>query len=98
MSVERLPDFALDDGRPLGREFAALGLGSYREAACYVRSLPYGRNTDRSDWRLVLTRIIHEQNEGCLSVRGQGWPVVSASLRTRYRRSASVAASSSAWR
>jgi hypothetical protein len=54
MSVERLPDFALDDGRPLGREFAALGLGSYREAARYVRSLPYGRNTDRSDWRLVL--------------------------------------------
>lgn len=54
MSVERLPDFALDDGRSLGREFAALGLGSYREAARYVRSLPYGRNTDRSDWRLVL--------------------------------------------
>src|SRR5919112_5265140 len=54
MSLERLPDFALDDGRPLGREFAALGLGSYREAARYVRSLPYGRNTDRSDWRLVL--------------------------------------------
>jgi hypothetical protein len=54
MSVERLPDFALDDGRPLGREFAALGLGSYREAARYVRTLPYGRNTDRSDWRLVL--------------------------------------------
>jgi hypothetical protein len=60
MKVERLPDFALDDERPLGREFAALGLGSYREAARYVRSLPYGRNTDRSDWRLVLTRIIHE--------------------------------------
>jgi hypothetical protein len=54
MSVERLPDFALDDGRSLGREFAALGLGSYREAARYVRSLPYGKNTDRSDWRLVL--------------------------------------------
>ena len=28
MSVERLPDFALDDGRPLGQEFAALGIGS----------------------------------------------------------------------
>src|SRR5918994_2796489 len=38
MSVEHLPDFALDDRRPLGREFAALGLGSYREAARYVRS------------------------------------------------------------
>src|SRR5215211_5446739 len=95
---ERRASTGLRARRPLGREFAALGLGSYREAARYVRSLPYGRNTDRSDWLLVLTRIIHEQNEGCLSVRGQGWPVVSASLRTRYRRSASVAASSSAWR
>ena len=37
-------------------------------------------------------------NEGYLSARGQGWPVVSASLRARYRCSASVAASSSAWR
>ena len=45
-----------------------------------------------------LARIIREQNEGCLSARGQGWPVVSASLRARYRCSASVAASSSAWR
>ena len=64
MSVERLPDFALDDGRPLGREFAALRLGNYREAARYVRSLPYGRNTDRSDWRLVLKeeawRLLHQ--------------------------------------
>jgi glutaryl-CoA dehydrogenase len=47
---------------------------------------------------LKATGIIYEQNEGCLSARGQGWPVVSASLRARYRRSASVAASSSAWR
>jgi hypothetical protein len=30
-----------------------------------------------------LAWIIHEQNEGCLSARGQGWPVVSASLRAR---------------
>lgn len=54
MSVERLPDFALDAGQPLGREFAALGFGCYRDAARHVRSLPYGRNSDRSDWRLVL--------------------------------------------
>jgi hypothetical protein len=45
MSVERLPDFALDDGRPLGREFAALGLGSYREAA--LRALPTLRQEHR---------------------------------------------------
>jgi hypothetical protein len=47
---------------------------------------------------LLRSWIIHEQNEGCLSARSQGWPVVSASLRARYRCSASVAASSSAWR
>ena len=30
-----------------------------------------------------LAQIMHEQNEGCLSARSQGWPVVSASLRAR---------------
>jgi hypothetical protein len=54
MGVGRLPNFPLDAGRPLGREFAALGLCSYRDAARHVHSLPYGRNSDRSDWRLVL--------------------------------------------
>ena len=54
LGVGGLPGFVLDAGRPLGRKFAALGLGGYREAARYVRSLPYGRNSDRADWRLVL--------------------------------------------
>ena len=54
MSVGRLPDFALDASRPLGAKFAALGIRDYRAAARHVRSLPYGRNSDRSDWRLVL--------------------------------------------
>ena len=54
MSVGRLPDFALDASRPLGGRFAALGIRDYRAAARHVRSLPYGRNSDRSDWRLVL--------------------------------------------
>jgi hypothetical protein len=54
MSVGRLPNFPLDAGRPLGREFAALGLCGYRDAARHVHSLPYGRNSDRSDWRLIL--------------------------------------------
>lgn len=54
MSVGRLPDFALDALRPLGGSFAALGIRDYRAAARHVRSLPYGRNSDRSDWRLVL--------------------------------------------
>lgn len=54
MGFGRLPAFFLDTGRPLGGEFAGLGLGGYRDAARHVRSLPYGRNSDRSDWRLVL--------------------------------------------
>ena len=54
MSVGRLPDFALNASRPLGGRFAALGIRDYRGAARYVRSLPYGRNSDRSDWLLVL--------------------------------------------
>ena len=54
MSVEVLPDFALDASRPLGARFAALGIRDYRGAAQHARSLPYGRNSDRSDWRLVL--------------------------------------------
>jgi Transglutaminase-like superfamily len=62
--VEGLPSFALDFGRPLGRRFAALGLGGYREAAAHVRRLPYGRNSDRSDWRLVL-----EEGRGTCSTK-----------------------------
>ena len=54
MSVGRLPDFALDASRPLGARFAALGILDYRGATRYVRSLPYGRNSDRSDWLLIL--------------------------------------------
>jgi hypothetical protein len=54
MSIRRLPDFALDDSPPLGARFAALGILDYRGAARHVRSLPYGRNSDRSDWMLVL--------------------------------------------
>jgi hypothetical protein len=54
VSVGRLPDFALNASRPLGGRFAALGIRDYRGAARYVRSLPYGRNSDRSDWLLVL--------------------------------------------
>ena len=54
MGVERLPDFALDAFGEVGRRFAALGITGYRDAARYVLRLPYGRTSDRSDWRLVL--------------------------------------------
>jgi hypothetical protein len=54
MGVERLPDFSLDAFGEVGRRFAALGITGYRDAARYVLRLPYGRTSDRSDWRLVL--------------------------------------------
>ena len=54
MSAGRLPDFALDAAHPLGGRFASLGIRAYRDAASHVHLLPYGRNSDRSDWRLVL--------------------------------------------
>jgi hypothetical protein len=59
-----LPNVALHTERPLGRRFAALGLGHYREAARYVRNLPYGRNSERSEWRLVL-----EERRGTCSTK-----------------------------
>ena len=64
LGIEGLPSFALDAGRPLGRRFAALGLGDYRGAAGHVRSLPYGRTSDRSDCRLVL-----EEGRGTCSTK-----------------------------
>ena len=64
LSIERLPNVTLHAERPLGRRFAALGLGDYREAARHVRNLPYGRNSDRSEWRLVL-----EEGRGTCSTK-----------------------------
>ena len=64
LSIERLPSVALHAERPLGRRFAALGLSEYREAARHVRNLPYGRNSDRSEWRLVL-----EERRGTCSTK-----------------------------
>jgi hypothetical protein len=64
LSIERLPNVALHAERPLGRRFAALGLGDYCEAVRHVRNLPYGRNSDRSEWRLVL-----EEGRGTCSTK-----------------------------
>ena len=41
-----------------------MGISDYVEAARHVRSLPYGRNSDRSDWRLVL-----EEGRGTCSTK-----------------------------
>lgn len=64
MSVEKLPGFRLETFGPVGSRFRAVGVEDFREAAAYVRDLPYGRNSDRSDWGLVLA-----ENRGTCSTK-----------------------------
>lgn len=64
MSVEKLPGFRLERSGHLGTRFRALGIEDFRQAAAYVRDLPYGRNSDRSDWGLVLA-----ENRGTCSTK-----------------------------
>lgn len=54
MTLNDLPEFSLSGSGELARRFRVLGIDGYRAAARYVRELPYGRNSDRSDYRLVL--------------------------------------------
>ena len=49
-----MPNFALADGACLGAWFVALGREDYHAAALHVRRLPYGRNSRRADYGLVL--------------------------------------------
>ena len=53
MNLDYLPDFLLGP-TGLAEGFAALGIRDYRAAARHVWELPYGRNSDRTDWRLLL--------------------------------------------
>jgi hypothetical protein len=50
-----LPDLPLRSAGPVSIEFSKRGILSYREAAHYVGALPYGRNSNRADWRITLT-------------------------------------------
>ena len=54
MDFTVLPDFPLNQRNSLGNWFVSLKLYSYHAAAQYVCSIPYGRTTDRSNYRLVL--------------------------------------------
>lgn len=59
-----LPDFPLDFATETGARFADKGARDFRSAARYVMVLSYGRNTDRSDYRLVL-----EEGRGTCSTK-----------------------------
>ena len=49
----RLPGFTLDPATETGAWFIQEGVRDFRSAARHVMLLPYGRNTDRSDYQLV---------------------------------------------
>jgi len=60
----KLPDFLLDPATETGARFAGRGVRDFRSAARFVMLLPYGRNTDRLDYRLVL-----EERRGTCSTK-----------------------------
>lgn len=58
MTVQALPEWGLSPASPLGRAFIEQGCATFHAAAAHVWHLPYGRTSDRADYRLVL-------EEGC---------------------------------
>lgn len=54
-ALERLPNFDLEPGAGRSAQFIFHGNRNYHAAARYVWQFPYGRNSDRSDYGLVLT-------------------------------------------
>lgn len=59
-----LPTFTLSPSSELGSRFLSSGLGDYVSAARYIHDLPYGRNSNRSDYRLVF-----EEGRGTCSTK-----------------------------
>lgn len=59
-----LPDFPLDPKTASGAGLVERGIVGFRAAARYVMLLPYGRNADRADFRLVL-----EEERGTCSTK-----------------------------
>ncbi len=53
-SLESLPNFELKAGSEATAQFLAAGVTDFHGAARYVQHLPYGRNSDKADFRLVL--------------------------------------------
>ena len=62
--LSHLPDFTLDPTTETGVRFVERGVRDFRSAARHVMLVPYGRNADRSDYRLVL-----EEGRGTYSTK-----------------------------
>lgn len=54
-SWQALPEAVLQSAGPISAAFVARGVANFRAAGRYLQQLPYGRNTDRANFRLVLT-------------------------------------------
>jgi hypothetical protein len=54
-SWQALPETALKSIGPLSSLLLVRAIFDFRAAGQYLQQLPYGRNTDRADFRLVLT-------------------------------------------
>ena len=54
LSWNTLPDRRLIARGEVSTEFLAIGIDDYRAAAHHISHLPYGRNADRANFRLVL--------------------------------------------
>lgn len=59
--VAALPQFQLRPISQLSKDFLSMGLTDYHSAVEYVWALPYGRNSNRADYSLVL----HEGRGTC---------------------------------
>jgi hypothetical protein len=53
-SLEKLPNFDLDPGAVISAQFLFYGNRDYHAAARHVWRLPYGRNSERANYGLVL--------------------------------------------
>lgn len=53
-SWDALPEKQLIASGDASAQFLALGIEEYRAGARFINQLPYGRNADRADFRLVL--------------------------------------------
>ena len=64
VSLAGLPNFKLSPAGEIGSRFIQLGLRDYHAAAGHVWRLPYGRNSERANFALVL-----EENLGTCSTK-----------------------------
>ncbi|MDQ0350951.1 hypothetical protein J2R98_000754 [Alkalibacillus filiformis] len=64
MQVHSLPNFSIEPIGNISKSVLDLGLNELHQVVKYVHKLPYGRNSDRSNYNLVL-----KENKGTCSTK-----------------------------